>query len=192
MAQEQHIERDVIGRGALIQLDHQERKLLLALDGMTPPKHRRQERDAVRGEDVVQEAGLGFVGAPDTKMAIAMRSFAVLARNGWVERVKGEEGDGGIKYRITQLAERVLLSAKLATAEAEVVAVEQKLRSGEHERRIAVGNARVWKGEAEASRDVMRDIVKTRWWQFGQRKLFAQMHLDELEAGQVFVSDDED
>jgi hypothetical protein len=95
---------------ALRDLDPNERKLLRALDKMTPPSYRKQERDHRPAEDVAEEAGLATVGRPDTQMATAMLSLRRLVEAGYVSTVK----DGAdLRYRLTQLAEREMLTADL-------------------------------------------------------------------------------
>lgn len=169
-----------IGPGSLT---YTERDLLEKLDEMSPPVYRRQLRDAKRAEDVVQAAGLATVGRPDTRMALAFRDFANLAKKGYVERVKDEEGGSGqIKYRITQLAEREILTRKMLAAQRDLDGVEQK-------RRIAAGDARVWKGAALAAREVLSEIAAVGWWRRGRARRIAAAHLEEAEAGQIFVAD---
>jgi outer membrane lipopolysaccharide assembly protein LptE/RlpB len=91
-------------------LEPDEVRLIRALDTMTPASYRKQERDHRPADDICQEAGLAVVGQPDTRMATATLKLRRLLDSGYVESVK----DGAnLRYRLTQLAEREMLTADL-------------------------------------------------------------------------------
>lgn len=87
-------------------LTQDELTLLRKLDETTPPVYRRQQRDHRPFEDVAQDAGLWRVGEPTGR---APMLFARLAEAGYVERVK--DPSGPVRYRVSQLGERELLTA---------------------------------------------------------------------------------
>lgn len=88
---------------------------LEALDRKTPPVYRQQERDAVRADQVAQDAGRATVGSPNTAMALAMREIVELEQYGLVQRVK--DVDGPVRVRLMQLGERELRHRQLRSME---------------------------------------------------------------------------
>jgi hypothetical protein len=81
--------------------------LLRKLDETTPTVYRTQERDHRPGEQVAQDCGLGIVGVPTGTRAAMM--FKELREAGYVEKVK--DPDGPVRYRVSQMGERELLTA---------------------------------------------------------------------------------
>lgn len=140
-------------------LDPNDARLLLKLDELTVPKYRRQKRDAMRADDLAQEAGRATVGSPDTRMAVAMRSLRAIEKVGLIERAKEEEGGETIKYRISQLGEREIAARRMARLAALLDAEESK-------RRVAEQIAERLSAELA---DALRDLGAAqapKWWQF--------------------------
>lgn len=128
--------------------------LLQQFDELTPPEFRRQERDAMRLEDFVQKIGRGRVGEPGTGLAMTGRSMNILHAHGFLDRIKTE---GPLQYRISQLGEREIASAKQARLERELsaerntnVELRAELRKVDEER---VG----WRDELDRA-------YKRSWW----------------------------
>jgi hypothetical protein len=113
------------GPRTLRDLEPDEVRLLRALDRMTPASYRKQERDHRPAEDVAQEAGLATVGEPDTRMATATLKLRRLLDSGYVASVK----DGAsLRYRLTQLAEREMLTADLEALVDRQAKIEGRLK----------------------------------------------------------------
>lgn len=145
-----------------VTLNPQHWRLLEKIDEMTPPKYRRVVRDAVRAEDVIQGCGLARVGDPGTRMALALRDLAKLAVAGYLERAKDEEGGGPMKYRLTQLAEREILTTRINRALAEIDREHSLLLAAE-------ARADMWMRRAQGLRDEVEWSAATRWWQLRRR-----------------------
>ena len=111
-----------------IPLTGEEWYILRAYDVHTPLYH-TQERSGRRLEEVMQDAGLYVVGTPQQGGLTQHATFAArLARNGYLERVKGEP-DEPIAYRLTQLGERTVWQQDRAKLETERAAErEQNVR----------------------------------------------------------------
>lgn len=103
-----------------LELEYQERQLLEGLYEKTKPGvYHRHELDHASFEEVAQDSGLASVGNIDTRMMNAAREFKHLAAKGYVEAVKDPTG-GALRYRVTQLGERVILSGRIRHLEREL------------------------------------------------------------------------
>jgi DNA-binding MarR family transcriptional regulator len=101
--------------GPAIPLAYNERSLLeLLYERGKPGVYHKRELDHASFEEVAQDAGLGTVGEASTMTRPAME-FRQLEARGYVERVKDVEG--ALRYRVTQLGERAILTGRLREAE---------------------------------------------------------------------------